>query len=162
MLKLTGSVYIESSIKETWSYLSDLERISEWSEIILSAECTGENKRGVGAERVCNLKNNIKITEKMVAWENERTFTYQALGLPLVKIAENKWSLEESNGITKVVSESVVILRGGALGRVLEPLMSIMSKRMCLASLASFKYLVENGGAYEGKHSELPTDAVSC
>ena len=69
MLKIISSVWIDSSLEETWSYLSDLEILHDWSEAILKSECMGTVKRGIGAERICNLKNNISITEKIVEWE---------------------------------------------------------------------------------------------
>ena len=162
MLKITSSVWIDSSIQETWSYLSDLEILHDWSEVILKSECIGIIKRGIDAERVCNLKNNITINEKIIEWEEGKTFTYVSYNVPLVKCAKNKWSVNKLNGKTLVTSESEIIMRGGILGRILEPLMLLMSKKMCFDSLAAFKYLVENNKPYNGKHSKLPINAISC
>jgi hypothetical protein len=48
------------------------------------------------------------------------------------------------------------------VGKLLEPLMGLAMRRMAPNSLAAFKYLVENGRSYGGKHSTLPRAAVSC
>jgi len=55
-----------------------------------------------------------------------------------------------------------VELKGGPFGRLLEPIMALAFRRMGSNSLAAFKYLVENGRPYAGKHSDLPRAAATC
>ena len=162
MLKMKISACIETSPDKTWSVLSDIENISDWAEPVLSATSTGPVKNGIGAERFCELKGGITIREKWVEWEEGNYFTYIGYGLPLVKSAKNKWSVQSSNEKTVLVSESEVELKGGMWGRLLEPLMKIVSKRMASESLAAFKYLVENGCPYKGSFSSLPRVPLIC
>lgn len=133
-----------------------------WSESVLSAKCTGALKRGIGAERTCNLKNNITIVERWVSWNEGSSFTYEGFNLPLVKSAKNTWSLISENGKTLLITESEVVLKYGIFGRVLEPLMRIMATKMGSDALAAFKYLVENEQPFEGKHSLLPRVPIAC
>lgn len=162
MLKMKGTACIEASVQRTWEALSDLEKISDWSEVILSSTCNGDQKRGVGAERVCSLKNNVTIIERVLEWNEGESFTYEGFNLPLVNRAKNTWSVKEVNGKTLLTTESELVLKGGVLGRILEPIMFFMAKKMGADSIAALKYLVENGAPYTGRHSVLPRAAVSC
>ncbi len=162
MLKITGTACIEASPEKVWKFLSDIENMPLWSESVLSAKCTGELKRGVGAERTCNLKNNITIVERWVSWNEGSSFTYEGFNLPLVKSAKNTWSLISENGKTLLITESEVVLKGGIFGRLLEPLMRFIATKIGSDALAAFKYLVENEQPFEGKHSLLPRVPIAC
>ena len=82
--------------------------------------------------------------------------------MPLVKSAKNTWSLREENGKTLLETHSEVVVKGGLLGRTLEPLMKLMANKMGGDALAAFKYLVENGEPFQGKHSILQRVPVNC
>ena len=127
MLKMKSYACIEASPEKTWSVLADLENLSQWSEPVLSSKYLGELKRGVGAQRVCKLSNNITITEKWTDWEEGVAYTYEGFNLPLVKSAKNTWSVKEENGKTLLSTEAEVVLKGGILGRLLEPIMLLIS-----------------------------------
>ncbi|TDF39299.1 SRPBCC family protein [Alteromonadaceae bacterium M269] len=153
---------IEASPEKTWSVLAALENLSQWSEPVLSSKYVGEQRKGVGTQRVCELSNSVTITEKWVDWVEGVTYTYEGFNLPLVKFAKNKWSVKSENGKTLLSTESEVVLKGGILGRLLEPIMLIISNKMGADALAAFKYLVENDKPYEGKHSSLPRVSGVC
>lgn len=162
MLKMIGTACINASSEKTWEVLSDIENMHQWSESVLSATCGDKAKRGVGAERTCKLKNNITIVERWVSWNEGSSFTYEGFNLPLVKSAKNTWSVVSDNGKTLLTTESVVILKGGIFGRILEPLMKLIAIKMGGDALAAFKYLVENDKPFDGKHSILPRVPVGC
>lgn len=162
MIKMKVTACIDASPAATWKVLSDLESISLWSEPVLRAECKGERKQGIGAERICHFGKKVMITERWVAWLEGESYTYEGFNLPLVKSAKNTWSVKEESGKTLLTSESCIVLKGGLLGRLLEPLMLFVSKKMGSDSLSAFKYLVENGKPFEGKHSLLPRVCALC
>lgn len=162
MLKIVGSACIEAPVEKTWAVLSDLESIAVWSEDIVTATCLGDQKRGVGAQRECVLSEKIKITELIVAWDEGKSYTYVGSNIPLVKSARNTWSVKSENGKTLLTTESEVVMKGGMLGRLLEPLMHFIALKLGAKTIAAFKYLVENGKPYEGKHSALPRALPVC
>lgn len=162
MIKLYSSACIDTSVEETWKVLSQIENIVLWSEPIETSFCSGDISRGVGAERTCKLKGNITIYEKWIDWDEGKSFTYLGFNLPLTKSAENTWSVISENGKTLLTSEAEIVLKGGIFGKLLEPLMHKMSKRMGANALAAFKYLVENGEPYKDKHSSLPRAPITC
>ena len=84
MIKLFASVCIEAPAESVWAQLAKLEDIQLWSEPVLHARCTGAVAQGVGAERVCELAGNTTITERWVAWDEGRSFTYEGSGIPLL------------------------------------------------------------------------------
>ena len=162
MLKMKKSACIDASPETTWRFLSDLENISLWSETVLSSECKGERKKGLGAERTCRIGKDTVITERWTSWIEGESYTYEGYDLPLVKSAKNTWSLKDENGKTLLTTESELVLKGGIFGRILEPIMSLISKKMGSDALSAFKYLVENGQPYQGKHSSLPRVSATC
>jgi len=141
--------------------LSDIENLDQWSEPVLSATCDGKAK-GMDAARICRLRGGIEIRERWTAWDEGKSYTYIATGVPLAKIARNSWTLTPYEDKTLITSEAEIEIKGGIFGKLLEPLMLIMSRKMASDSLAAFKYLVENGEPYTVKHSKLPRASVSC
>jgi hypothetical protein len=112
---------------------------------ILEAPCAEGFKHGVGAQRTCRLTGGITIRERWLAWDEGRSFTYEGVGLPLVSRARNTWTVRAEGDQSVLTSEAEVVLRGGRLGRLLEPLVARQARRMGARSLAAFKYLVEQG-----------------
>lgn len=162
MIKIISSACINANVKDTWSILSQVENINLWSEPVLKSYCSGSIITGVGVERTCVLKGGIKINEKWVAWEEGKSFTYMGYNIPLTKSAKNTWSVIAQKDKTLLTSEAEIVIKGGYIGRALEPIMLIMAKRMGADAMAAFKYLVEKGKPYRGKHSTLARAPVKC
>ena len=162
MLEMKADVTIDAPLAVTWRYLSDLERISDWSDAIEYAYCTSTDVSNSNTVRTCKLTNGLSINESITDWQEKSSFSYESYDIPMVKKASNTWRVTEFNGQTLVSSESTVIMKGGGVGRLLEPLMRWMSKRMCISSLASFKHQVETGKPFSGPPSQLNTAGVSC
>lgn len=139
--------------------LSDLEAIHLWVEAIQHSRCPTQT-RGVGALRVCELKQ-ATIHETIVEWDEGRSFMYRGSGAPMMKSATNRWSVEACGNQTLVTSTAEVVLKGGFMGSLLEPLVRTLATRLGRQSLAALKYLVEHGHPYPGKSRELlPAPAI--
>jgi Polyketide cyclase / dehydrase and lipid transport len=162
MIKLNGSVCIEATAGEVWADLSKLEEIRVWSETVVDARCEGPISRGVGAERTCELVGGITIRERWLAWDEGHSFTYEGVGIPLVAHARNEWTVHPQGERTLLTTEAEVVLKGGVVGKLLEPIAAYQFKRMGPRTLAAFKYLVEHGEPPQGKHSKLPKTPVGC
>ncbi|MBO6550216.1 MAG: SRPBCC family protein [Rhizobiales bacterium] len=162
MLKMVTTACIEAPVDKTWCVLADIENVDLWVDPILSASCDGGPNKGVGASRTCQLKGNVQITEMWTEWNDGKSFTYVSYDVPMAKFAKNKWSVEEINGKTLLKSEAEIVFKGGIFGRLLEPMMSLISKKMGSDSMAGIKHLVETGEPYQGKVSNLPRAALTC
>jgi hypothetical protein len=162
MIKLSASVCIEAPAEIVWARLARLEDIQLRAELIVQARCEGALSQGVGAERTCELAGRRFIKEHWVAWDEGHSFTYEGVGIPLMKRATNRWSVLPQGDQTLLTSEAALELKGGAFGRLFEPLIGPLLRRMAPTTLAAFKYLVEHGHPYAGKASTLPKAAAIC
>jgi hypothetical protein len=162
MIGLASSVCIEAPVDLVWERLANLEEITLWSEAVLDAKCDGPRTRGVGAERTCDLRGGVTIRERWLLWDEGRSFTYEGLGIPLVRQAKNTWSVHAEGEQTLVTSRAEVVLRGGRLTRILEPALAYQLNRVGRRTLAAFKYLVEHGEPPSVKHSKLGRVAPAC
>ena len=160
MIKMAISVCIDAPLEATWAVLSDLERIPLWVPAIRRAHCPATN-RGEGAVRVCEL-NGAKIRETFFAWSEGSSFSYRGEGAPMMKSAVNTWSVERHGKQCLVTSQAEAELKGGAIGRLLEPLARRVFRRMGARSLATLKYLVEHGTPYQGNVRELGPAPAGC
>jgi hypothetical protein len=102
------------------------------------------------------------IRERWVTWDEGHSFTYEGFGIPMMKHAANRWSVLPHGERSLLTSEAELELKGGVLGRLLEPLVGPLLRRMAPNALAGFKYLVEHGQPYNGKASELPRVPATC
>jgi hypothetical protein len=162
MLKLVASVCIEAPAATVWAHLAKLEDIQLWSEAVLQARCEGTLSQGIGAERTCELVGHRTITERWLAWDEGCSFTYEGFGIPLMKRAMNRWVVLPQGDKTLLTSEAELEIKGGMLGRMLEPILGPVLRSMAPHALAGFKYLVEHGYPYNGKASELPRAPAAC
>jgi hypothetical protein len=162
MIKLYASACIEAPAEIVWARLAKLEDIQLWSAPVLRASCEGAVSQGVGAQRTCELKGHVTIKEHWVAWDEGRSFAYEGFGLPLMKLAANRWSVLPQGERSLLTSEAELEVKGGVIGRLLEAILAPLMRRMAPSALAPFKYFVEHGHPYAGKASELPRAPVTC
>jgi hypothetical protein len=162
MVRLYASACIEAPAATVWAHLARLEDIQLWSEQVVRARCDGAVSRGVGAERTCDLVGKLTITERWLAWDEGRSFTYAGSGIGVMKRAVNRWSVIPQGERTLLTSEAEVEFVGGVFGRVLAFALVPLLRRMAPNALAGFKYLVEHGQPYSGTAAQLPRPPVTC
>lgn len=165
MITLRSTACIDAPAEAVWNRLVALEDIPHWSETVLSAACPTGRRSGVGAVRICSLRGNLQITERWTEWNDRgHSFAYEASGIPLIKHAKNHWSVKaQGNDQALLISEAQIELKGGVFIRLLlERTMAQRMRLMGARSLAAFKYLVENGRPFEGRHANIPLAPVSC
>jgi hypothetical protein len=162
MIRLFGSVCIDAPAEVVWARLARLEDIRLWSEAVLDARCEGAISRGVGAERTCDLRSGVTIRERWVSWNEGRSFAYEGVGIPLVAHARNEWTVQAEGEQTLLISQADVVLKGGFLGRRLEPIVAYQFRRIGPRTLAAFKYLAEHGEPPRVRHAQLPRIASAC
>ena len=161
MITASASVCIDAPALRVWEHLARLEDLRLWSEDVVDARCEGASA-GVGAERTCDLRGGITTHERWVAWDEGRSFSYEGSGIPMVTYARNQWTVEPAGDKTLLVSDATVILKGGRVSRLLEPLVRMQIRRVGRRTLAAFAYLVEHGEPPRVRHSRLPRRAVAC
>lgn len=159
-IQLTACV--DAPAANVWACLARLESIEQWSEAVVRARCDGARTRGVGAERTCELRGRVTIRERWLAWDEGRSYTYEGSGIPLVAHARNTWTVAAVGDATLLTSRAEVLLRGGPLGRLLEPLIAAQSRRMGRRALAAIGYLASHGEAPAAPHRSLAALPSAC
>lgn len=117
---------------------------------------------GVGAQRTCQLRGGITISERWSEWEDGRSFTYEGSGIPGVATARNHWSVAPVGARSQLTSRAEVQLKGGFAAAMLEPIFARQIKRVGARTLAAFKYLVEHGEPPRVRHAKLPLAPAVC
>ena len=160
MVCIDASVCIDATADKVWEHLARLQDIVLWSDAVLTAACPAGHETGVGAERHCRLRGGVNLTERWTEWHDGRDFTYEGAGLPMVRTARNTWSVEPLGQQTLLRTHAEVLLRGGPLGRLMEPLVRRQAIRLGARSLGAFKHLVEHGVPADLPHRRLAAPAT--
>jgi hypothetical protein len=162
MFRMKKSACVEAPVDVVWAHLARLDQIPLWTDAVHHASMSGECTAGVGAIRLCELRGNRRLHERIVAWEEGVSFTYESTDAPMMKLARNRWSVQAEGARTLVTTEAEIAFRGGLfgwlLGAILVPLIGLLLPN----PLAKFKYWVEHGRAFPGKASQLPSPAAFC
>jgi hypothetical protein len=162
VIQVSFSICIDAPVALVWEHMARLEEIALWSDTVRAARLVGPLPRGVGAERVCEVAGNLTVHERWLEWDEGRSFTYEAIGAPLIKRATNRWSVRPEGKRSLLTSDAQVELKGGPWSRPLEPVAAIWIRRVGPQALAGFKYLVEHGHPYQGRPANLPPAPAGC
>lgn len=162
MHRMSVSACIDAPAAVVWAHLSRLDQIHVWTDLIHSSHLTGACASGVGAERVCDLGHGRSNHERVIAWEEGRSFTYESTDAPMMRLARNTWSVTPMGHRALVTSEAEIEFRGGWIGNLLGRLLLPLVFRLLPNPLVKFKFWVENGRPFEGKASRLRVPAALC
>jgi len=162
LIYLESRVCVEASVEKVWAYLSDLEKVNLWVPEIIEAWCPEGKGEGIHANRVCKLKGNITIEEEWLSWNELKSFSYIAKGMPIIKSATNNWELKEENGKTLVISKAEIDFGTGIMSKIFSYSMTPYMRKMGPRTLSLLKYWVEHDVPYKGKTSNIPPGPLAC
>lgn len=162
MFRMMKTACIEAPADVVWAHLSRLDQIHLWTDVIHRSYLTTQASCGVGAERVCELGHDRSVTERIVAWEEGSSFTYESTNAPMMRFARNRWSVRAEGNRTLVTTEAEFELRGGWLGRLLGHVIVPILAFALPNPMVKLKYWIENGRPFEGRASALPTPLAGC
>src|SRR4051812_45229651 len=113
MFRMSSRGCIEAPVEVVWAHLSRLDQIHVWTDVIHRSYMASECSSGVGAERVCELGGTRSLHERVIAWEEGVSFTYESTDAPMMKLARNCWSVRADGERTVVTSDAEMEFRGG-------------------------------------------------
>jgi uncharacterized protein YndB with AHSA1/START domain len=134
--------------ERVWELLSDLEAVERYNPGVRSAAVQGNQRKGVGAERSCELEPGGRVVERVTHWEDGR-----AVGLEVV---ESDWPIHYMRWVTRVdragggsviTQELDYAVKFGPLGWLMDQLM--MRRKLTRTLDSVFKSLVDHA---EGRH----------
>lgn len=162
MFRMTKSACVEAPASVVWAHLSRLDQIHLWIDVIHHSYMASEAACGVGAERVCELGGQRAVRERIVAWDEGCSFTYESTDAPMMTRARNTWSVRAEGDRTLVTTEAEMEFRGGwfglVIGHILVPLLALALPN----PIVKLKFWVENGRPFTGKASALPRPVATC
>jgi len=161
MLVLKSSICVEAPVNRVWKYLAAIEKIDLWVPAIKQAWCESDHTQGIGAVRICRLEK-FEVREEFLEWDEGKSFKYVAKGAPMLHSASNHWTIEPFGDETLITSYSEIIVKGGIFGRLLEPLIYLVTRIGFPNALAPLKFLIETGKPFEGKATDLPKARSIC
>ena len=160
---LVRQVAIDASKEKVWEVLADFSSVANWAPTISESRSTTEANGGVDAERSCEHEKMGTIYERIVAWEEGRSLSYDVIeGLPFpMKSLNNIWEVSTLGDGALVTLTMDFGMKLGPLG-FLPALMARrpMRKEMQL-SLAGLKQFVETGEVVTTTEQLAPTSIAA-
>ena len=147
MPRITRQVRSNASKEKVWEILADWGAVSNWAPTISESHSTTEATRGVGAERACEHEKMGHIEERIVAWDEGSSLSYEVTkGLPFpMKSLNNTWSVSDA-GDGAVVTLTMDFRMGmGPLGALPALMARPMMRKEMRLSLAGLKQYTETG-----------------
>lgn len=163
MTQISKQIRIDAPKDKVWDILADYGAVSNWAPTISESQSTTEATRGVGAERGCEHEKMGHIEERIVAWDEGSSLSYDVIkGLPFpMKSLNNVWSVSDARDGAVVTLTMTFRMGFGPLG-ALPALMArpLMRKEMGI-TLAGLKHHVETGQLVDSD-TELPAVATAA
>jgi hypothetical protein len=94
MTTLRHEIHANCGPERVWALLADLEAVQRYNPGVRAARIEGGARKGVGAQRVCDLHPKGRVVERVTVWEEQR-----ALGLEVV---ESDWPIHFMRWVTKI------------------------------------------------------------
>ncbi len=163
MPKLVRQVPINASKEKVWEVLADFSGAANWAPTISESRSTTEANGGVGAERTCKHEKMGNVEERIVAWEDGRSLSYDVIkGLPFpMKSMNVTWTVNAA-GDNAIVSAAMDFRMGLGPFGVLPALMARLPMRKEIqVNLAGLKQYIEAGKVVNTTKDLAPTSLAA-
>jgi len=142
MIKIETSIVINCSIEEVFAFVTDVEKMPQWSAELLEVKKTSEGPVGVGTTFSAvakflgrRMENDHEVSE----YEPNSKFAFMPTSGPVQM--EAKYTFESVAGGTKV--SVVAEAETGGFFKLAEPILARMGKRQYETNFANLKDLLE-------------------
>ena len=126
VIQITAFVVIKASQEEVWEILKFPGKIDTFHPLVKSSYTIGESQTGLGVKRRCELSPMGVMEEKVIEWEEGKSFTAEVQGgkmLPPYRFMRGQIKLESSGKFTKATFAFTYQLKFGWLGRIMDQLL---------------------------------------
>jgi hypothetical protein len=97
MTTIRHEIDANCSPERVWALLADLEAVQRYNPTVRAASIEGNQRTGVGARRVCELRPSGRVVERVTHWDEAED--HRAIGL---EIAESDWPVRFMRWVTRV------------------------------------------------------------
>ncbi len=84
MIKVSDQVQINVPTSKVWEIIADFGNVSKWSPYITQSATISSSNRGVGTERSSEGLQPETLIEKVVAWDEGNSITYEMIKEPFI------------------------------------------------------------------------------
>jgi uncharacterized membrane protein len=152
MIRVEESVTIERPIEEVFTYLSDIERQSDWASAVSESTKLSSGPTGLGTtyRQVGKLLGRrLELNCEITAYEPPRLYEFQLLNGPLR--GRMRFTLVSEGQGTRVTQ----VLEGesGGFFKLADPILTRTVQKQLGADLEALKGLVESGIAMQTSSS---------
>ena len=142
MIKIETSIVINRPIEEVFAFVTDVEKLSQWSAELVEAKKTSEGPVGVGTTFSCVVKllgRRMENDHEVSGYETNSKFAFKVTSGPAQM--EVEYTFESVAGGTKftVVAEGET----GGFFKLAEPIFARMLQRQYETNFANLKDLLE-------------------
>jgi uncharacterized membrane protein len=146
MVEVKGDILVSADHDTVWRALGDIGNIAAYNPGLKSSHYL-DDERGEGASRRCVVSENVVLDERVVAWEEGRSYTLELFNTtafaPWGEVVVSFEVSESDPEHTRVEQTISFSLKGGPLGRLVAPLMRGQVENAVRANLSGLKKFVE-------------------
>lgn len=163
MPKLIRQVAIDAPKEKVWEVLADFSGVANWAPTIIESASTTEANGGVNAERSCNHEKMGTIYERIVAWDEGNSLSYDVIkGLPFpMKSLNNIWAVTSLGEGALVTLTMEFQMKMGPLGFMPALMARAPMRKEMKVSLAGLKQYVETGEVVTTTKHLAPTSLAA-
>ena len=163
MPTLIRQVAIDAPKEKVWEVLADFSGVANWAPTIKESTSTTEANGGVNAERSCDHEKMGTIHERIVAWDEGNSLSYDVIkGLPFpMKSLNNIWAVSSLGEGALVTLTMEFQMKMGLLGFMPALMARVPMRKEMKVSLAGLKQYVETGEVVVTTRHLAPTSLAA-
>lgn len=153
--QVTRNLVINTTTDAIWAVLANLETIQHYDSGVLKASYVTSERSGVGAARVCVLPNNETMHERIIQWEEGKSYTIE-----VYEDHTEGWTCEDqiaSFQLTELSAEQTLVtmeyqyqIKPNVLST--EEEVGQMAEELVSGVLSGLKDFIERGEAVQMNH----------
>ncbi len=145
-MEINRSIVIKATPEKIWPFLVEPERILQWCFTLQNFEYTDQSSHGVGSSFTYweqGRFRSIELTCIIKEWIENKKITFEMTGGESYKGYKETWMIEPFSDGSKFHFIQQSYLRGGILGKIMEPITRRRAEITVDEMLAKLKRLVE-------------------
>lgn len=154
MTTISNKVQIDASPEQIWEILSDLGEVMNYHPYVNKSYYVSDEKEGVGASRICEFNNGMKLNETAANWQEGEAYDLNVDILegpkPPVKDSVGTLRVQPNGGGAVVTMEVRYQTKYGPVGSLMDVMMvRPQYSKMVPNILRGLKHYAETGEAVD-------------
>ena len=143
-MTITSSIIVSRSPDDVWAFLADLRNAPKWDRSVARATLTSDGPVGIGSIVETTSPGGKRQSFRIMAFEPPRLLRFRLLRSPLFRLADLTFSLEATDGGTRITHEIQFRLRLW-LAPLLLPVLGVIGRRALSTDMSFLRRSLEEG-----------------